>query len=82
MAEAGFDALDVTDLPYEEHGEMKPACCAGNICLISTIHPAADCRRAQTIAQDAQGFIKTLSPADDSITTLPVITARSIKYLG
>lgn len=84
MAEAGFDALDVSDLPFEEHGELLTRCRAAGLHLISTVYPAGDLKRAAEIAANATGFLKCLGPAGGLLqqTDLPILQADSVKYMG
>ena len=59
-AECGVDAVIVPDLPFEEKGELAPACRAHDVKLISLIAPTSQTRIAQ-IAAEAEGFVYCVS---------------------
>lgn len=57
---AGIDAVIVPDLPFEEKGELLPACRQNGISLISMIAPTS-CARIGAIAAQAEGFVYCVS---------------------
>lgn len=56
----GVDAVIVPDLPFEEKGELAPACRANDVKLISLIAPTSQARIGQIAAQ-AEGFVYCVS---------------------
>lgn len=58
--ECGIDAIIVPDLPFEEKGELLPACESNGVYLISLIAPTSDARIGM-IAAEAQGFVYCVS---------------------
>lgn len=58
--QSGIDAVIVPDLPFEEKGELSPACLAHDIRLISLIAPTSD-SRISAIAKEAEGFVYCVS---------------------
>lgn len=56
----GIDAVIVPDLPYEEKGEIKPACDTYGVALISLIAPSSN-ERVGLIAAEADGFVYVVS---------------------
>ncbi len=59
-SQTGVCAVIVPDLPYEEQGELRPACQKYNIDLITLISPTSK-ERIRSIAKDAQGFLYCVS---------------------
>lgn len=59
-SQTGVCAVIVPDLPYEEQGELKPACQKHNIDLVTLIAPTSK-DRIHSIAKDAQGFLYCVS---------------------
>lgn len=59
-AGVGVDALIIPDLPYEEHGEVRPAAQAHGVALISMVAPTSS-HRARQIASEAEGFVYLVS---------------------
>ncbi len=57
---SGVDAVIVPDLPFEEKGELLPACEQNGVLLISLIAPTSR-ERIGTIAREAQGFVYCVS---------------------
>lgn len=57
---AGIDGLLVPDLPFEEKGEIAPACAQYGIDLIPLITPTSR-ERILRIAAEAQGFVYCVS---------------------
>ena len=60
MEDAGFSALILPDVPYEEKGEFEPVCRRHGLDLISMIAPTSQARIA-AIARDAAGFLYVVS---------------------
>ena len=58
--QSGIDAVIVPDLPFEEKGELAPACHQNDIRLISLIAPTSDARISM-IAAEAEGFVYCVS---------------------
>ncbi|MGE5614031.1 MAG: tryptophan synthase subunit alpha [Bacillota bacterium] len=58
--EASVDAIIVPDLPFEEKGELKPACDKYGIALISMVAPTS-AGRIRMIVSEAEGFIYCVS---------------------
>lgn len=58
--QSGIDAVIVPDLPFEEKGELSPACRQNDIRLISLIAPTSDARISM-IAKEAEGFVYCVS---------------------
>lgn len=59
-SECGIDGLIIPDVPYEEHDEIKGACDAAGISLISMIAPTSK-ERIEMIAEAAEGFLYCVS---------------------
>lgn len=59
-AECGIDGIIVPDVPFEEREEVKGACEAAGIELISMIAPTSK-ERIGTIAKEAKGFLYCVS---------------------
>ena len=59
-ARAGICAVIVPDVPYEEKGELLPACRAHGVRLISMIAPTSE-ERISMIASEAEGFLYVVS---------------------
>lgn len=59
-AECGIDGVIVPDVPYEEHEEVRGACEAAGIELISMIAPTSK-ERIGMIAKEAKGFLYCVS---------------------
>ena len=59
-ARAGICAVIVPDVPYEEKGELLPACRAHGVRLISMIAPTSE-DRISMIASEAEGFLYVVS---------------------
>lgn len=60
-AEAGADGVLLVDLPLEEQGEMRDSLDAAGLYLIQLIAPTTPAARAQTILQQAKGFVYQIS---------------------
>lgn len=60
MEDAGFSALILPDVPYEEKGEFASVAALHNVSLISLIAPTSD-SRIRMIASEATGFIYAVS---------------------
>lgn len=58
--DSGVDAVIVPDLPFEEKGELLPACEQNGVLLISLIAPTSK-ERIAAIAKEAQGFVYCVS---------------------
>jgi tryptophan synthase alpha chain len=58
--DCGVDAVVVPDLPFEEKGELLPACRRRGVTLISLVAPTSDARIAG-IAREAEGFVYVVS---------------------
>ncbi len=58
--DCGVDAVIVPDLPFEEKGELLPACRRHGVTLISLVAPTSDARIAG-IAREAEGFVYVVS---------------------
>lgn len=56
----GIDGVIVPDVPFEEKAELKDACAANGIELISLIAPTSK-ERIKMIAKEAEGFIYCVS---------------------
>lgn len=59
-AECGIDGIIVPDVPFEEHEEVRDACEAAGIELISMIAPTSK-ERIGMIAKEAKGFLYCVS---------------------
>ena len=59
-AECGIDGIIVPDVPFEEHEEVKGACEAAGIELVSMIAPTSK-ERIGMIAKEAKGFLYCVS---------------------
>ena len=59
-AEVGIDGVIIPDVPFEERNEVKGACEAAGIELISMIAPTSN-ERIHMIAKDAVGFLYCVS---------------------
>ena len=59
-AECGIDGVIVPDVPFEEHEEVRGACEAAGIELISMIAPTSK-ERIGMIAKEAKGFLYCVS---------------------
>ncbi|MBD5471194.1 MAG: tryptophan synthase subunit alpha [Lachnospiraceae bacterium] len=59
-AECGIDGIIVPDVPFEEHEEVRGACEAAGIELISMIAPTSK-ERIGMIAKEAKGFLYCVS---------------------
>ena len=59
-AECGIDGVIVPDVPFEEHDEVKGACKAQGVELISMIAPTSK-ERINMIAKEAEGFLYCVS---------------------
>lgn len=72
-ADCGIDALIVPDMPFEERGELLPACQKHGLTLIYLAAPTSK-ERVQAIARESEGFVYCVSSLGvtgvrDSITT-------------
>lgn len=72
-ADCGIDALIVPDMPFEERGELLPACKKNGLTLIYLAAPTSK-ERVQAIARESEGFVYCVSSLGvtgvrDSITT-------------
>lgn len=72
-ADCGIDALIVPDMPFEERGELLPACKKHGLTLIYLAAPTSK-ERVQAIARESEGFVYCVSSLGvtgvrDSITT-------------
>lgn len=56
-AAAGLDGILCVDLPFEERGELKPACDRYGLHLIALLSPATPPARAREIVAAATGFV-------------------------
>ncbi len=59
-AECGIDGIIVPDVPFEEHEEVRGACEAAGIELVSMIAPTSK-ERIGMIAKEAKGFLYCVS---------------------
>lgn len=59
-SECGIAAVIVPDVPFEEKGELAPACDKYGVELISLIAPTSH-ERIKMIAEEAQGFVYCVS---------------------
>ena len=59
-ADCGIDALIVPDMPFEERGELLPACKKYGMVLIYLVSPTSK-ERAQAIARESEGFVYCVS---------------------
>jgi tryptophan synthase alpha chain len=59
-AAAGLDGVIIPDLPFEEHGELKPIALKHGVDVISLISPTSD-ERAGAIASQATGYVYLVS---------------------
>jgi tryptophan synthase alpha chain len=57
----GLDGVIIPDLPFEEHGEVKPFAAAHNVDLISMVAPTSSKQRIHAIAAVATGFLYVVS---------------------
>jgi len=60
-AAAGAAGLIVPDLPHEESGELREACAAAGLALVSLVAPATPESRLARIGADARGFVYAVS---------------------
>jgi len=60
-AAAGASGLIVPDLPHDEAGELRAACDAEGLALVSLVAPTTTGERIAEIGADARGFVYTVS---------------------